>query len=60
MTKRFYTVLEAADYSALSRSTLYADHKVGLIKFTKFGSATRIEKTDLDAYLDAQGQKTAA
>lgn len=60
MTKRFFKINEAAEYSALSRSTLYAAHKAGLINFTKFGDATRIEKADLDAYLDAHGQKSAA
>lgn len=60
MTKRFFKISEAADYGATSRSTLYEAHKRGDIVFTKFGGATRIEKSDLDAYLDAAGQKVAA
>ncbi|WP_299850109.1 helix-turn-helix domain-containing protein [uncultured Roseovarius sp.] len=60
MTKRFYKITEAVDYSGLSRSTLYEAHKNGHLNFTKFGGATRIEKTDLDAYLDATGVKVEA
>lgn len=57
MTKRFYKITEAVDYSGHSRSTLYEAHKRGDLIFTKFGGATRIEKNDLDAYLDSTGVK---
>lgn len=60
MNKRFFTIKEATDYSALSRSTLYAAEAKGQLVFTKFGGATRIEKPDLDAYLDAHGEKVVA
>lgn len=60
MTKRYYNLKEAASYSALSRSTLYAANKLGLLMFTKFGTATRIEHSDLDAYLDSQAEKVIA
>lgn len=60
MEKRFFKVTEAASYAAISRSTLYEAHKRGDIVFTKFGGATRIEKSDLDAYLDTVGEKVIA
>lgn len=60
MSKRYFTINEATEYSALSRSTLYAEEAKGRLVFTKFGSATRIEKDDLDAFLNAAGQKSAA
>lgn len=55
--KRYYKIPEAVDYAGLSRSTLYEAHKRGELIFTKFAGATRIEKADLDAYLDATGIK---
>ncbi|SFU06921.1 helix-turn-helix domain-containing protein [Sedimentitalea nanhaiensis] len=60
MTKRFFKISEAVDYSGHSRSVLYEAHKRGELIFTKFGAATRIEKDDLDAFLDAAGVKFAA
>lgn len=60
MTKRYYKITEAVTYSAQSRSTLYDAHKRGELVFTKFGGSTRIEKADLDAYLDAVAVKVAA
>ncbi|WP_297778638.1 helix-turn-helix domain-containing protein [uncultured Roseovarius sp.] len=58
--KRFFKVSEAVEYSGHSRSVLYEAHKRGELIFTKFGGATRIEKADLDAYLDATGIKVEA
>lgn len=58
--KRYFKIPEAADYCGLSRSVLYDAHKRGELVFTKFGGATRIERSDLDAYLDAKAQKVAA
>ena len=57
MVKRFFRIPEAVEYSGESRSTLYEAHKRGDLIFTKFGAATRIERCDLDAYLDAKGVK---
>lgn len=59
-TKRYFKIPEAVDYSGHSRSTLYEAHKRGELIFTKFGGATRIEKADLDAYLDSTGIKYVA
>lgn len=60
MAKRFFKIQEAVEYSGHSRSTLYEAHKRGDLTFTKFGGATRIEKSDLDAFLDATGIKVEA
>ena len=60
MTKRYFKINEAAHYSGLSRSSLYEAHKRGELEFTKFGSATRIEKSDLDKFLDQAAVKVAA
>ncbi len=51
MTKRFFKISEAVEYSGLSRSSLYDAHKRRELNFTKFGAATRIEKSDLDTFL---------
>lgn len=58
--KRFFKIPEAVAYSGHSRSVLYEANKRGELVFTKFGGATRIEKKDLDAYLDATGVKVCA
>jgi len=60
MTKRYFKVQEAVEYSGHSRSSLYEAHKRGELVFTKFGGATRIERSDLDAFLDRTGVKVAA
>ncbi|SLN64134.1 Helix-turn-helix domain protein [Roseovarius albus] len=60
MEKRFFTIKEATTYSAQGRTTLYDAHKHGELTFTKFGNATRIEKADLDAYLNKAGVKSQA
>ncbi|MFD1156969.1 helix-turn-helix domain-containing protein [Roseovarius aestuarii] len=59
-SKRYLKIPEAADYSGHSRSALYEAHKRGELIFTKFGGATRIEKADLDAFLDSTGVKIEA
>jgi len=58
--KRFFKISEAVEYCGLSRSSLYDAHKRGDLEFTKFGSATRIEKSDLDGFLDRTATKAAA
>ncbi|MEQ8898658.1 MAG: helix-turn-helix domain-containing protein [Roseovarius sp.] len=60
MSKRFFKIQEAVEYSGHSRSSLYEAHKRGELTFTKFGGATRIERSDLDAFLDRTGVKVAA
>lgn len=58
--KRYFKIPEAVNYSGQSRSVLYEAHKRGELVFTKFGKSTRIEKADLDAYLDVTGVKVEA
>jgi excisionase family DNA binding protein len=58
--KRFFTIAEAVSYSGHSRSSLYEAHKRGDLIFTKFGGATRIERINLDAFLDATREDVAA
>jgi excisionase family DNA binding protein len=60
MTKRFYKMTEAVTYTGLSRSVLYEAAKSGDLIITKFGTSTRIEKADLDAFLDTRGVKSKA
>ena len=56
--KRFFRIKgEAEDYSGESRSTLYEANKNGDLVFTKLGYSTRIEKSDLDKYLDRKSVK---
>ena len=57
MNKRFFKMPEAVEYSGHSRSSLYEAHKRGELVLTKFGSATRIERADLDAYLNSTARK---
>lgn len=57
MKSRYVKIPEAVRYSGLSRSTLYEAHKAGRLAFTKFGGATRVALTDLDAYLDEAGSR---
>ena len=60
MEKRFFTIREASQYSGLCRTTLYGASKRGELVLTKFGGATRIERQDLDQFLDVAGQKVTA
>lgn len=60
MMPPYLKIPEAVHYSGQSRTVLYEAHRRGELVFTKFGGATRIERSDLDAYLDAKAQKVAA
>ena len=54
MTPRYMTMRETSHYTSFGKSTLYADAKIGLLRLTKFGRATRVALEDADAYLDAK------
>ncbi|WP_439521076.1 hypothetical protein [Marivita sp.] len=58
--KRYFTISQAVDYSARSRSSLYKANKLGQLTLTKIDGSTLIERCDLDAYLDAKAEKVAA
>ena len=53
-TKRLLRINDAAEYSSLSRSTLYAASRAGELVLVKIGSATRIERAELDRWLDSR------
>lgn len=50
--KRLYKLLEAARYTGFSRATLYVEAREGRLKLHKIGGATRIEKSELDRWID--------
>lgn len=50
--RRLVRLSEATVYSAMSRSTLYAEIKAGHLKLTKIGHASRIEIAELDRWID--------
>lgn len=52
--KRLFSVKEAANYTSLSRSSLYEDMKSGKLLFKKIGKRRVIEKDALDQFLDAK------
>ena len=53
-TKMLLTILEAADRLALSRSAIYELIAAGEIKIVKYGRATRIQPSELDAWVERQ------
>lgn len=54
MDKRLFTIAEAVAYSSESRSTLYEERARGNIRFVKMGGSTRVERSELDRYIDAK------
>lgn len=59
MIKRLFSIREAVEYSAESRSRLYDEMKKGNLKFVKMGSSRRIEADELDRYIDAKISEAA-
>lgn len=59
ITPRLFKINEAAAYSGDSRATLYKEWKDGNITFVKMGGSTRIERTELDRYIDAKISQAA-
>lgn len=51
---RLMNIQQAANYSGDSRATLYKEWKSGNIQFMKMGGSTRIERSELDRYIDAK------
>jgi len=50
--RRLLSVNDAAHYLGMSRSWLYIQIKYGHINVKKIGSATRIEISELDSFVD--------
>ncbi|WP_159086871.1 helix-turn-helix transcriptional regulator [Loktanella sp. Alg231-35] len=51
---RILSLPHAASYCGESRATLYREWKLGNLKFIKMGGSTRIERSELDRYIDAK------
>lgn len=49
---RLLRVSDAVVYAATSRAKLYNEMKMGALKFIKLDSATRIEITELDRWIN--------
>ena len=60
MNKRLYSIRQAVDYSAESRSQLYKEMKEGNLKFVLMGTSRRIEADELDRYINAKINRVAA
>lgn len=58
-TRRLLSLKDASIYSGMSRSTLYAQEKLGRLKFTKMLGSTRIEITELDRWINDTAQLSA-
>ena len=56
---RLLSLPQAASYCGDSRATLYREWKAGNIKFMKMGGSPRIERSELDRYIDAKMQYAA-
>ncbi|MGD1885455.1 MAG: helix-turn-helix transcriptional regulator [Paracoccaceae bacterium] len=56
---RLFNIPQAVSYSGESRATLYKEWKDGNLNFVKMGASTRIEKRELDRYIDAKIQRAA-
>lgn len=57
---RLLSVSSAVLYSATSRAKLYEEMKAGNLRFIKLDSATRIEVTELDRWIDSKSAQPQA
>lgn len=51
---RLFTIEGAVKYSGDSRAKLYQEAKAGNLAFVKMDGSTRIERQELDRYIDAK------
>lgn len=60
--KRFFTINEFCQLVGVSRATAYRENKAGRLPFCKVGRATRLDRSDIDRWIDGikQGQLTPA
>ena len=56
---RLFTIPQSVAYSNDSRATLYKEHKHGNLKFVKMGTSTRIERDELDRYIDEKASRAS-
>ncbi|WP_299872848.1 helix-turn-helix domain-containing protein [uncultured Sulfitobacter sp.] len=54
--RRLLPLKDAAAYTGMSRSTLYAQEKLGRLKFTKILGSTRVELAELDRWINETAQ----
>ncbi|HEC91480.1 MAG TPA: DNA-binding protein [Candidatus Atribacteria bacterium] len=54
MKKRLLTVKEVAQYLGVSEPTVWVLLRKGVLKRIKVGGATRIDKIDLDKFIENQ------
>ena len=54
--RRLLRIGEATVYAAISKTTLYVEIKAKRLKLVKLGSASRIEVSELDRWIDETSQ----
>jgi predicted DNA-binding transcriptional regulator AlpA len=57
--RRLLSLKDASTYSGMSRSTLYAQEKIGRLQFTRILGSTRIEVSELDRWIDDASRRLA-
>lgn len=50
--RRLLTVRQGGEYAGVFRTKLYGEAKAGRLKFVKIGGSTRIERSELDRWID--------
>ena len=55
-TPRLFTVEGAVKYTGDSRAKLYQEARAGKLQFIKMDGSTRVERTELDRYIDAKSK----
>jgi len=58
MEKKLLTIKEACEYLNLSRATIYKLIKEGKLTPIKIGRSTRLDKSDLDAFVESMKKET--
>lgn len=57
---RLFTVAGAVKYTGDCKTKLYQAQRDGILQMVKMDGATRIERTELDRYIDAKSKPKAA
>ncbi|WP_407492063.1 helix-turn-helix domain-containing protein [Pseudooceanicola sp. MF1-13] len=50
--RRLLTLRQGSDYAGVCRTKLYGEAKAGRLKLLKIGGSTRIERSELDRWID--------
>ena len=59
-TPRLFTIAGAVKYTGDCKTKLYQAQRDGLLQMVKMDGATRIERTELDRFIDAKAKPKAA